>query len=238
MLTQIAAHLMNVSHDKVHLVTRDTDNTPDSSTASGSRVTYMSGGALVLAIEALKAAMAEVGAKGYDDLVAAGKPTRYMATRIQDATLMDPATGQGAPFESRVHGAQMAEVEVDTETGAVRVLKMTAVVDPGTVLNPSVVEGQIEGGMDMGAGMALRERYVHGETDDWKSINFPTMKTAFDVRSSCYRLPGRKAHSGLWVLANSSSCPPRPPSLPRYRTPQGERESIIFPRLRIGCWLP
>ena len=49
-----------------------------------------------------------------------GKPTRYLGTRVQDATLMDPETGQGAPFESRVHGAQMAEVEVDTETGKVR----------------------------------------------------------------------------------------------------------------------
>ena len=50
----------------------------------------------------------------------------------------------------------MAEVEVDTETGMVRIQKITAVVDPGTIINPMIVEGQIEGGVDMGAGMALR----------------------------------------------------------------------------------
>ncbi len=196
MLTQIAAHLMDIPLDKVRLVTRDTDRTPDSSTASGSRVTYMSGGALVLAIEKLKSAMEEIGAKGYDDLVAAGKPTRYLAARIQDATLMDPKTGQGAPFESRVHGVQMAEVEVDTDTGKVRIVKLTAVVDPGTVINPAIVEGQIEGGMDMGAGMALRERYIHGETKDWKSINFPTMKTSCDMEVTLLQTPRKKGPLG------------------------------------------
>ncbi len=119
MLTQIAAHLMGVPTHKIRLVTRDTDSTPDASSASGSRITYIAGGAMVKAIEALKGAMAEIGAKGYDDMVAAGKPTRYLGTRVQDATLLDPKTGQGSPFESRVHGVQMAEVEVDTQTGKV-----------------------------------------------------------------------------------------------------------------------
>ena len=196
MLTQITAHLMDMPRDKVRLVTRDTDNTPDSSTASGSRVTYMSGGALVLAIKALQDAMEEVGATNYDELVAAGKPTKYLGTRVQDATLMDTETGQGAPFESRVHGVQMAEVEVDTVTGRTRIIKMTAAIDPGTVINPNAVEGQIEGGMDMGAGMALREKYIHGETNDWKSINFPTMKTAFDMEIMLLQTPRKKGPLG------------------------------------------
>jgi aldehyde oxidoreductase len=196
MLTQIAAHLMGVSRQKIRLVTRDTDSTPDSSSASGSRVTYMSGGAMVNAIEGLKAAMAEVGAKSYEELVAAGKPTRYLGTRVQDATLLDPETGQGAPFESRVHGAQMAEVEVDIETGNVRVLKITAVVDPGTVINPLLVEGQIEGGVDMGAGMALREEYVHGRTKDWLTGKFPTMKTSFDIDVIILQTPRKKGTLG------------------------------------------
>jgi aldehyde oxidoreductase len=196
MLTQIAAHLMDVPPAKIRRVTKDTDRTPDSSTASGSRVTYMSGGAMVKAIETLKAAMAEVGAKGYDDMVAAGKPTWYLGTRVQDATLLDPETGQGAPFESRVHGAQLAEVEVDTETGKVRVVKITAAVDPGTVINPTIVEGQIEGGLDMGAGMALREEYVHGVTKDWASLKFPTMKTSFDSEVLLLQTPRKKGTLG------------------------------------------
>lgn len=196
MLTQIAAHLMDVPTHKIRLVTRDTDNTPDVSSASGSRITYMAGGAMVKAIEALKEAMAEVSAKGYDDMVAAGKPTRYLGTRVQDATLLDPKTGLGSPFESRVHGAQMAEVEVDTETGKVRVLKITAIVDPGTVINPLIVEGQIEGGIDMGAGMALREEYIHGRTTDWVSAKFPTTKTYFDSEVVLLQTPRKKGTLG------------------------------------------
>jgi aldehyde oxidoreductase len=196
MLTQIAAHLMDVPTHKIRLVTRDTDSTPDASSASGSRITYMAGGAMVNAIGELKGAMAETGAKGYDDMVAAGKPTRYLGTRVQDATLLDPKTGQGSPFESRVHGVQMAEVEVDTQTGKVLILKMTAVVDAGTVINPRVVEGQIEGGLDMGAGMALREEYVHGRTKDWITSKFPTTKTCFDSEVLLLQTPRKKGTLG------------------------------------------
>ncbi len=173
MLTQIASHLMGIPRETIRLITRDTDSTPDSSSASGSRVTYMSGGALVNAIEALKKAMAEAGANNYKELVATGAPARYLGTRVAETTLLDEQTGQGVPFESRVHGVQMAEVEVDMETGEVRLLKMTAVVDPGTVINPRIVEGQIEGGLDMGAGMALREHYVHGKDGRLDQLQVP-----------------------------------------------------------------
>jgi aldehyde oxidoreductase len=196
MLTQIASHLTGISPEKIRLIICDTDRTPDSSSASGSRVTYMSGGAMVKAIELLKSTMAEVGATSYNELVSAGKPTRFLASRIAETTFLDTKTGQGRPFESRVHGAQMAEVEVDTETGTVKIQKITAVVDPGTIINPMIVEGQIEGGVDMGAGMALRERYVHGETRDWVTLNFPTMKTAFDIDVILLQTPRRRGTLG------------------------------------------
>ncbi len=196
MLTQIASHLTGIPAAKIRLETRDTGNTPDSSSASGSRVTYMSGGALVNAIETLKNAMAQAGAKDYNQLTALGKPTRYMGTKIADTTSIDPKNGQGVPYESRVHGVQMAEVEVDTQTGEVRVLKMTAVVDPGTVLNPKIVEGQIEGGLDMGAGMALREHYVHGKTRDWVTSRFPTTRTAFDMEIILRETPRKRGPLG------------------------------------------
>ncbi|MBI5571190.1 MAG: TusE/DsrC/DsvC family sulfur relay protein [Desulfomonile tiedjei] len=196
MLTQIASHLTGIPQSKIRLVCRDTDRTPDSSSASGSRVTYMSGGAMVRAIEVLTSAMAAVGASTYEEMVAAGQSTRYLGSRVQDATFLDPKTGQGAPFESRVHGAQMAEVEVDSETGNVRVIKITAVVDPGTIINPMVVQGQIEGGVDMGAGMALREEYVHGQTTDWATFRFPSTKTAFDTEVILLQTPREKGPLG------------------------------------------
>jgi len=196
MLTQLAANAMGVATGKIRLVTRDTDRTPDSSSASGSRVTYMSGGAMLLAIEAMKKAMSEIGAATYQELVSAGKPVKYLGTKIQQTTPMDPLTGQGAPYESRVHGVQMAEVEVDMETGDLNILKMTAVVDPGTVINPLVVEGQIEGGLDMGAGMALREEYVHGETKDWVTFKFPTIRHALESEIILVQTPRIKGPVG------------------------------------------
>lgn len=196
MLSQIAAHLMGIPMEKIRLVTRDTDRTPDSGSASGSRQTYMSGNALVDALKKLKAAMEEAGARTYQEMVEAGKPTRHIGVKVQETEMLDPERGQGVPYESRVHGVQMAEVEVNTETGEVQILKMTAVVDAGTVINRNNVEGQMEGGMDMGAGLALREQYVHGVTHDWITFAFPTMKTAFDMDILLLETPRKKGPLG------------------------------------------
>ncbi len=196
MLTQLAAYATGIPVDKIHLITRDTDRTPDSSSASGSRVTYMSGGAMLLAIEALQKAMSEIGATTCQELVNAGKPVRYLGTKIQQTTLLDPQYGQGIPYESRVHGVQMAEVEVGMETGDLNILRMTAVVDAGTVINPLVVEGQIEGGLDMGAGMALREEYVHGETKDWVTFKFPTIRNSLESKIILLQTPRAKGPVG------------------------------------------
>lgn len=90
----------------------------------------------------------------------------------------------------------MAEVEVNIETGNVRILKMTAVEDVGRVINPQALEGQIEGGMDMGAGMALREEYIHGKTKDWVTFKFPTVETAFDMKVITLETPRKKGPLG------------------------------------------
>jgi aldehyde oxidoreductase len=181
MLTQIAAHLMDLPMGKVRLVTRDTDRTTETGPAAGSRITYMVGGALVNAIEQIKEAMAEAGVKNYEGLKKAGKPIRYIGKKNVEGGDLDPQTGQGRTFDSQVHNIQMAEVEVNTESGEVRVIKMTTAVDPGPVIHPHNLEGQLEGGMDQGVGFALREIYIHGQTKDWVTFKFPTMKTAFDM---------------------------------------------------------
>jgi nicotinate dehydrogenase medium molybdopterin subunit len=73
------------------------------------------------------------------------------------STSVDLKTGQGAPYWPYSFGCQAAEVEVDTETGKVRVLKVVAVHDVGKALNPTQVEGQIAGGVAQGIGYALLE---------------------------------------------------------------------------------
>jgi CO/xanthine dehydrogenase Mo-binding subunit len=73
---------------------------------------------------------------------------------------LDLETGHGKPYGTYVFAAQIAEVEVDTETGEVEVLKITAVHDCGTAINPMLVEGQVEGGVAMGVGFAMMEEMV------------------------------------------------------------------------------
>jgi aldehyde oxidoreductase len=182
MLTQVVAHVLALPLAKVRLVTRDTGRTTASGPASGSRVTYMIGGAVVAAAEQLKQACVEVGAYRHAALVAAGRPTRYVGRRTTLETApLDPQTGQGPSFEVQVFSIQLAEVEVNTETGDVKVVRMTSAADAGTVIHPQNVAAQLEGGMDMGAGFALREQFVAGQTKDWISFRFPTMRTAFDM---------------------------------------------------------
>ncbi len=198
MLAQIASHLSGIPMEKVRLVTRDTDRTTGMGPAAGSRMTYMAGGSLALAIEQLQKAMKEAGTDTCEGLKKAGKPTRYLGSKMAAGkeAILDPETGQGPSFESRVHAIQMAEVEVNTDTGEVRVIRMTTAVDPGTVINPQNLEGQLQGGMDQGAGFALREEYVHGRTNDWSTFKFPTMKTAFDMDVIINETPRAKGPLG------------------------------------------
>ncbi len=181
MLLQLTADALDLPLHKVRLQTRSTENTTANGPAAASRHTYMSGGSLLDGIGQLKAARAESGATTYAELQAAGRPTRFMGTKKMVVGALDPQTGQGPSFESQVHALQLAEVEVDTASGEVRVIRMTCAVDAGRVIHPLNFAGQIEGGMDMGVGLALRESYVPGQTKDWVTFKYPSMRTAFDM---------------------------------------------------------
>jgi aldehyde oxidoreductase len=212
MLTQIASHLSGIPMDKVRLVTRDTDHTTAMGPAAASRMTYMAGGSLILAIEQLQKAMREVGADTYAGLKKAGKPIRYMGSKRAEGEEgpLDPKTGQGPSFESRVHAIQMAEVEVNTDTGEVRVIKMTTAVDAGKVIHPQNLEGQLEGGMSQGVGYALREEYIHGKTKDWVTFKFPSMKTTFDVDLIIRETPRLKGPLGATGVGEMTMVPTAP----------------------------
>ena len=146
-----------------------------------------------------------------EQLRAAGKPLRYMATKQnQDAGPLDPQTGQGPSFEAQVHAVQLAEVEVNTSTGDVRVIKMTTAVDPGRVIHPKNLEGQLEGGMDMGVGFALREMYVDGQTKDWVSFKFPTIGHSFEMETIIRETPRGKGPLGAVGVGEMTMVPTAP----------------------------
>jgi CO/xanthine dehydrogenase Mo-binding subunit len=89
-----------------------------------------------------------------------GRPAIGSASYNPPTVAMDPETGQGKPFNTYVYATQIAEVEVDDETGEVEVKKIVAVHDCGTPINPMLVEGQIQGGISMGVGFALQEEIL------------------------------------------------------------------------------
>jgi CO/xanthine dehydrogenase Mo-binding subunit len=89
-----------------------------------------------------------------------GVPTSHLGTWHAETGTFDPAGGQGASFPDYTFGAHAADVEVDMETGEVRVLGYAAAHDVGRAINPLRVVGQIQGGAYQGLGYALGEEVV------------------------------------------------------------------------------
>jgi aldehyde oxidoreductase len=211
MLAQIAAHQLGLPLNKVRLYTRDTDKTVLMGPAAGSRMTFMAGHSLLKAIENLETAAKEAGARTYDALKKAGKPMRYDGVQQNPGPAgLDAKTGQGNAQVTECHNIQMAEIEVNTETGAAKVLKMTVCVDGGTVINPQAFEGQLEGGMDQGVGYALREEYTLGKEKDYVQFKFPTTRDMFEVEMITLQTPrynGPLGATGVGEMTMVSTAP-------------------------------
>lgn len=111
-----------------------------------------------------------------------GRPVLGTGSFNPVTTYLDKETGHGKPFGAYVFATQIAEVEVDTETGEVELLKITAVHDCGKAINPMLVEGQIEGGVAMGIGFGLMEEMVvdHGRVKNPQMTDY-IVPTAMDV---------------------------------------------------------
>jgi aldehyde oxidoreductase len=87
---------------------------------------------------------------------------------------------------------------------------MTTAVDAGRVINPKNLEGQLEGGMDMGAGFALREIYVDGQTRDWTSFKFPTISHSFEMETVIRETPRIKGPLGATGVGEMTMVPTAP----------------------------
>ena len=198
-IAQIAADALGVALDTIELVGPDTHLTPDCGKTSASRQTVITGKAALLAGEALRAQILALTNMGPDarlelapGLIRVGDGTASREIRLADLKpdahgyvlaaeeTYDPPTevmdenGQGAPYAVYGYGAQIAEVTVDTELGTVRVTRITAAHDLGRVINPLLAEGQIEGGIAQGLGMALMEEYIPGRTENLHDYLIPT----------------------------------------------------------------
>ena len=148
--------------EDIKLVMNDTAITPPSGPAGGSRSNVVTGNAIRVGAEMLLNAMKKPDGtwRTYDEMVAEKIPTRYdgkwTATMCTDCDL---ETAQGAPFSNYMYELFLPEVEVNTETGKVRVISFHTVADIGTVINRATCDGQIYGGIAQGIGLALTEDF-------------------------------------------------------------------------------
>ncbi len=149
-MAQMAAEAAGVPVSKVHLVASDTATSASSGSASASRLTYMSGNSIKGAVElALK--------KWEDEERPAVASYTYHPPQT---TALDPETGHSNPNFAYGYVAEAVEVEVDMETGHVRLTDVICADDVGRAINPQQVEGQIEGGVVQAAGYAILENFV------------------------------------------------------------------------------
>jgi len=98
--------------------------------------------------------------------------------RFDPPTTPSDADGQGVPYATYAFAAQIALVEVDTALGTTRVLEVVAAHDVGRAINPVQVEGQIQGGILQGLGLALMEEYIPGRTENLHDYLIPTIGDA------------------------------------------------------------
>jgi CO/xanthine dehydrogenase Mo-binding subunit/aerobic-type carbon monoxide dehydrogenase small subunit (CoxS/CutS family) len=199
-ITQIFADALGVPLSAIDLVSADTALTPDCGKTSASRQTFITGKAAELAGRSLRDEILRLANAGEGASFKLGDKRvtvddGVMSHRIDlaglaldtfgyvltaEETFNPPTTpldanGQGNPYAVYGFGAHMAEIEIDTELGTVKVLKITAAHDVGRAINPTLVEGQVEGGVAQGLGMALMEEFHPGKAENLHDYLIPTI---------------------------------------------------------------
>ena len=221
---QIIASRLSVPLGQIEIIEGDTDQVPFGSGTFGSRSIAVGGSALdratVKLIEKGKRIAAHLLEASADDISFAGGEFSVTGTdrrvklidvaRVAHVPTSYPAELELGLAESAVYdppsfawsnGAHACEVEVDRDTGEIRVASYWAVDDVGTVINPLIVEGQIQGGIAQGLGQALREHCVYDAEDgqllsgslmDYalpRASDMPKIVSEFDESEPCPHNP-------------------------------------------------
>jgi len=170
-LSQIAAEELGCPLACVRVVEPDTSRVPDSGPTVASRTTLMSGNAVRDGCQQIKKRMQHaLDEAGLDSALLSWKDAVRESVGLQvqmsaqgwavpPATTFDVDTGQGDPYVTYTWSVNTVEVEVDTETGEVRPIRVVSGHDVGKIINPQTGEGQIEGGVVQGLGYGLVEEH-------------------------------------------------------------------------------
>ena len=247
-IIQIFAEGMGVPASALTLVGADTDLTPDAGKTSASRQTFVSGNAAKAAGEALRAQVLR-RANASDAAAIALAPGRVVVTEVgrrreialgalpTDAhgrvmaaeETYDPpvapldADGQGAPYAQFGYAAHLAVVEVDVPLGTVRVPRVVAAHDVGRAINPGLIEGQVQGGVAQGLGMALMEEFVPHRTETLHHYLIPTIGDVRPVETLIVEEPDAHGPYGAKGLGEHALIPTAPAILNAIRRATGAR---------------
>ena len=247
-IPQIAADALGAPLDAFDLVSADTDLTPDCGKTSASRQTFITGRAAELAGRALRKEILRAANAGEGATIAfteAGvavsdgenRRTLDLSGMPRDArgyvlcaeeTFDAPTTGldadgQGEPYAVYGFGAHMAEVSVDVELGIVKVLKVTAAHDVGRAINPTLIEGQIEGGVAQGLGLALMEEFHPGRGENLHDYLIPTIGDVPEIESILIEDPSVHGPFGAKGIGEQALIPTAPAILNAIRDATGVR---------------
>jgi xanthine dehydrogenase molybdenum-binding subunit len=238
-LQMIAAEELRLDPERVNVLLSDTDLTPDGGPTTASRQTYVTGNAVRHASTVLRQAMAATLAERYDlppadvrfveglaqvngTRVAYGEIVGMMRAEGREPKAMyeywapstQPLGTGGSMHFAFSFAAQAAEVEVDTETGEVRVLTVIAANDVGRVINPLGFLGQVEGGVMMGLGNALTEEFIveNGQvfTDRLARYRMPNITQTPEILSIAVEHPTADGPYGAKGIGEISSIPTSP----------------------------
>ncbi len=204
-LLQICADAVGVSAELFDQVIGDSDLTEDAGKTSASRQTFVSGKAAYLAGRELRAQLLEH--LGVDDRAELSIDHGVLRAVLEGERIdlplsplvrpdgcvaeglgtFDPPTtsldeqGQGNAYAAYAFAAQICTVDVDCELGTVHVRRIVAAHDVGKAINPTLIEGQIHGGIAQGLGMALMEEYIPGRTENLHDYLIPTVGDIPDI---------------------------------------------------------
>ncbi|NLE76406.1 MAG: molybdopterin-dependent oxidoreductase, partial [Chloroflexi bacterium] len=179
-LAQMAAEVLGVGLEEILVYSSDTDLTPFDKGAYASSTTYISGMAVKKAAEDVAQQIKEVAAKilgaPAGDLSLAGRAVfapdgrrvsleevALHSLHVANQRQIMAAASHMSYLSPPPFAATFADVEVDVETGEVRVVKLVCAVDCGVAVNPAAAQGQIEGGVTQALGYALCEEMIYDE---------------------------------------------------------------------------
>ncbi|MGY6707940.1 MAG: molybdopterin-dependent oxidoreductase [Rhizobiaceae bacterium] len=245
-IPQICAEALGMPLEAFEFVHGDTALTPDAGKTSGSRQTYISGKAAEKSGRALRetilrhANVSDAAAISLEEgelVVREGEAARRISLADLPADengfvfsaieSYDPPTrpldadGQGQPYAVYGWGAQLVELEVDMMLGTVKLVRITAAHDVGRAINPMLAEGQIEGGIAQGIGMALMEEYVPGRTENLHDYLIPTIGDVPEIHSILVEVPDPEGPFGAKGLGEHVLIPTGPAILNAIRHATG-----------------